>query len=333
MASNESETRGRRILLTGATGFIGRHVLPALVRAGYDVRCASRAPARAAAVQGEGQWVEMDVEDPRSVASALQGCDAALYLVHQMHSGKDYPERESLCAEIFRDAAAREGLHRVVYLGGVAPAGGASRHLASRMRTGEVLRSGGVSVVELRAAMIVGRGSASWTMVRDLSARLPAMVLPRWLHNHSWPVAIDDIVAALLAALHLPESPVGFYDAPGPERFTHREILDCTARLIRGREPVSVDVPVLTPRLSSYWLALVTGVDLGMARELVEGLRFDLDPIGPIVWNAIPGHAPMEIETAIRHALADERSAGVPSRAMRVRLELLGAEDAKRWVR
>src|SRR5690606_17744998 len=141
------------------------------------------------------EWVRLDVEDPASTKAALDGCDAAFYLVHGMGRGVDYPEREARSARNFARAAADRGVRRIVYLGGMLPADGPpSRHLASRERTGEILRSGRVSTIEARAAMIIGKGSASWMMVEDLARRLPAMLLPRWLKNCSYPIAIDDVI-------------------------------------------------------------------------------------------------------------------------------------------
>ena len=173
-----------RVLLTGATGFVGRHLYPALLAAGCRVRCATRNVGQARRAHPDREWVHFDVERPDIVRAALEGCDAAFYLIHGMGQGADYPEREARSADNFVRAAEASGVRRIVYLGGVAPSGArASKHLASRHRTGELLRAGAVSVIELRAAMIIGAGSASWTMVRDLAARLPAMVLPSWLRN------------------------------------------------------------------------------------------------------------------------------------------------------
>jgi uncharacterized protein YbjT (DUF2867 family) len=176
------------ILLTGATGFIGSHVAIALAAAGYEE------PGRS--------WVEVDLERPDTLPAALAGCAGAIYLVHGMGTGRDdYPEHERVGAETFASAAATAKLSRIVYLGGVVPPRGASRHLRIRARTGEILRAGAVETIELRAAMVVGAGSASWGMVRDLARRLPAMVLPRWLRNVSYPIAVEDVVKGLIAAL------------------------------------------------------------------------------------------------------------------------------------
>lgn len=297
----------RRALLTGATGFVGSHLYPALVAAGWRVRCASRRPERAQAASPDREWVRFDVTDRASMRAALEGCEVAYYLVHGMAEGAGYPEREARGAVDFREAAQDAGLRRIVYLGGVAPAGEPSRHLASRLETGRLLRAGKVPAVELRAAMIIGAGSGSWQIVRDLAARLPAMVLPRWLQHTSCPVHIDDVVRALVHAADMPLESSVWLDVPGPERIAHRDLLRRVAAVMDKR-PRLVSVPVLTPRLSSYWIALVTRADLGLAQELVEGLRSDLVPSGPSIWDTMDG-GPMPLDQAIRRALAQESRA------------------------
>lgn len=303
-------TRPQTILLTGATGFVGRHLYSALLRAGHRVRCTSRNPDRARARHPDREWVRLDADQPASFPAALRNCNAAYYLVHAIGEGRDYPEREARAARAFRGAVADAGLQRIIYLGGVAPRGRGSRHLRSRLETGELLRRGPVPTVELRAGMIIGRGGSSWQMVRDLAARLPAMLLPRWLHNHSWPVDIEDVVFALVSALSIPADASGWYDVPGPERLSHRELLGQVAEQL-GHHPVMVGVPVLSPRLSSYWIAAVTRADLGLAQELVEGLRTDLDPSGSLFWDLFPSHERVPLGTSIRKALEDPCPAGM----------------------
>lgn len=318
------------ILLTGATGFIGRRLAVALEAAGYTVHNASRDPAKAREREPSRTWIELDLERPETIAPALAGCDAAFYLMHGMGPGHgpDYPALEAAGATAFAELAAAAKLRRVVYLGGVIPVSGSSKHLASRERTGEILRAGATSVVELRAAMIIGAGSASWTMVRDLARRLPAMLLPRWLKNSSYPIAVEDVVAGLLAALELPGAGSQVLEAPGAERVTHRDILVRTAAAM-GRKSLMLSVPVLTPRLSSYWIALVTRTDLAMAKELVEGVRFDLEPSGAVLWDRIT-HVPMPLDAAIKLALIDDPSGDAPSPAMIERLRGIGAHHVLR---
>lgn len=309
----------RKVLLTGATGFVGSYLYPALIAAGEEVRCATRSVTSARRRWPDREWVRLDADEPASLGPALAECRVAYYLIHEMDVGDRFEEHERRAAEAFADAAAAAGVERLVYLGGVAPSGTPSRHLRSRLTTGEVLRRGPVPAVELRAGMVMGAGSSSWQMVRDLAARLPAMILPRWLRNRSWPVFIDDVVLALLAAAH-PRVPARrWYDAPGPEGLTHRQLIDRVAASF-GRRPLLLDVPVLSPKLSSYWIALVTRTRLRLARELVQGLTSDLEPSGELIWDHVPGYAPTSVARAIELCLADEKDASVPSADARRRL-------------
>ena len=308
------------ILLTGATGFVGSHLRVALAAAGHTIRCATRSPEEARSKAPDLTWVAADLMQPETLGPALAGCEAAVFLVHAMGTGHedDYPAREKDSAEAFAAAAARAGVKRIVYLGGVVPTTSASRHLRSRQRTGEILRAGTVETIELRAAMVIGAGSTSWIMVRDLARRLPAMVLPRWLRNTSFPIAIEDVVRGLVAALSLPAGASRIYELPGRERLTHKDMLVRTAAAM-GHRPFLLSVPILTPRLSSYWIALVTRTSLAMAKELVEGVRSNLEPTGTSLWDEIH-QEPMPIDEAIRRALNDEAAPVIPSPAMRARL-------------
>jgi uncharacterized protein YbjT (DUF2867 family) len=326
-AATHDEMPAMRVLLTGATGFVGRHLYPALEAAGHQVACSSRDPERAARAWPRRAWVRLDVDEPASFAPALQGCDAVIYLVHQMGAGEDYGTREARAARGLREAAAAAGVSRIVYLGGVAPTGPISPHLRSRLSTGELLRDGPTPAIELRAGMIVGQGSASWQIVRDLAARLPAMVLPRWLNNRSSPIAIDDVVAALLWALRTPLASSAWYDLPGPEVLTHRALIERVARVL-GKHPAMLEVPVVSPRLSSYWIALVTRIGLDLARELVQGLQTDLLPAGGSPLANMPGYRPVELEQAFRNALADEHADGALAPATRHRMQTLGRSAA-----
>jgi uncharacterized protein YbjT (DUF2867 family) len=259
----------------------------------------------------EREWVRLELSEPATVRAAIEGCDRAVYLVHSLGSAEDYPEREGRAARTFRAAAEHAGLERIVYLGGVAPEGEVSRHLESRLNTGRVLRGGSIAAVELRAAMVIGRGSASWQMVRDLAVRLPVMLLPRWLDYRSCPMAIDDAVAAILVALD-PRTHGGWYEAPGSECLSHRQMIERVARLMGSHIP-ELRLPVLTPTLSSYWIALVTRTDIRLARELVQGLQADLMPRGPSIWERLPGYPRVPLDEAIHDAFEDETSGEVPS--------------------
>lgn len=302
------QTASRTLLLTGATGFVGRHLDAALPETDWKVRRATRNPEKAAQLG----WVHLDVEQPETIEPALEGCDAAVYLIHSIDDSDDYPEREARAAEAFRTAAERAGVRRIVYLGGVAPKDRASRHLQSRIHTGEILRSGSCSTIELRSSMVIGAGGSSWMMVRDLAARLPAMLLPRWLRYSSWPVWIEDVVIAIIEALDVPLEGSAWFDLPGPERMTHADLLSRVAKSM-GKDPTLVGVPVITPTLSSYWIALVTRADLALARELVQGLQSDLDPSGEVFWERLEGRQPTAFQTAVYQALEDEAAEDVPT--------------------
>ncbi len=300
--------RSRTLLLTGATGFVGRHLDAALAETDWKVRRATRNREKAA----EPGWVYLDVEQPESIQPALSGCDTAVYLIHSIDASRDYPEREARSAEAFLSAAEHSGVRRIVYLGAVAPEGRGSRHLASRLHTGEILRSGSVSTIELRSSLIIGAGGSSWMIVRDLAARLPAMLLPRWLRYASWPVWIEDVVIAIIDALDLPLAKSAWFDLPGPERMTHAELLSRVAKSM-GKDPTLVGVPVITPTLSSYWIALVTRADLALAKELVQGLQSDLDPSGEVFWERLEGRKPTAFQTSVYQALEDEAADQVPT--------------------
>lgn len=303
------------VLITGATGFVGSRLADALHAAGVSVRCGSRRPERAAADRPGLDWVRFDLEDPDSIEQALRGTRAAVYLVHLMADGDGYAERERRAAATFARLAAESGLERVVYLGGVAPQGPPSEHLQSRLDTGRILREGAVPTLELRAGMIIGEGSESWKICRDLAARLPFMLLPRWLRSRSAPVAVDDVIAGLSAALDLPLAGSTIYDLPGPEVLTAEEILVRAARL-RGMQPRTLALPLITPQLSSYWLKLVSGADFMVAQELVHGLVHDLLPTHPPLWDAMPGMEPLGFDAAVRRATAEEGPRALQIRAL-----------------
>lgn len=317
------------VLLTGATGFVGRHLRPALEAAGYRVRCTSRDPERAEQAAPDVDWVRLDLDDPASLAPALAGCQRAYFLIHGMDSGEGYAEREVAGARRFREAAEAAGVERLVYLGGVAPRGEPSRHLAARLATGEALRAGSLSAVELRAAMVIGEGSESWLMVTDLARRLPAMLLPRWLQHTSWPISIEDVVRGLLTALRLELPGSAVFELPGAERIRHRDLLQRVSRGL-GRRPLLLDVPFVTPRLSSYWIGFVTRAKVALAKELVRGIGSDLEPSGTSLWEFAGLDSPLPLDLAFARALADLGQNDPPSRATLARLRSLG--EAQRLV-
>ena len=312
MSHTTTDAQGRgRVLLTGATGFVGSSLHPALVAAGWDVRCASRNADSAEARWPDRSWVQTDVADGDSVARALEGCDAAFYLVHGMAgAGEDFRRAEISQAETFLRAAESAGTQRIVYLGGVTAEKDPSVHLKSRAEVGETLRSGRVSAIELRASMIIGYGSLSWLIVRDLAARLPVMVLPRWLRSRTEPVGIDDMVIALVRSIDLDVDGSAAFDTPGPEILSGREILERTARDLGLREPIMIEVPFLSPRLSSHWVRFVTRAEWSVAREVVVGLREDLLAADAGFWTRI-GHTDLlPFDESARRALEAEAAEG-----------------------
>lgn len=302
-------TIAMRILVLGATGFVGRALTPALAQAGETVRAASRrAPA---GVLGAAEWVHCDTRDMASLRRALEEMDCAYYLVHSMGKGAgDFRAVERASARNFLRAAEERGVSRLVYLGGPEPSHTPSEHLASRLEVGEVLRGGRVRALELRASMIVGHGSASWKIVRDLSMRLPVMILPRWLESQMSPVALPDVVRALVAARDVPLLTNAWFDLPGPDVLRATEMLMAVGRLT-GRKIPAVHVPVLTPKLSALWLRLVSGADYAVASELVAGLRDDLLPRGAHFWERIGDHPQWSFVAAAEEALRAERAEGV----------------------
>lgn len=276
------------------------------------------------------EWRRCDLHRPETLANALSGVDVAYYLVHSMGGGNaDYRGMERSAAQAFTRAAADAGVRRIIYLGGPAPLGPPSEHLRSRLETGEVLRSGTVPTVELRASMVIGAGSASWQIVRDLAMRLPVMVLPRWLKSRTMPVSLDDVLVALAAAAELPVAGSEWFDIPGPEVMNGQQILERIAAL-RGRRFLALEVPLLTPQLSALWLKLVTRTDFALARELVVGMRDDLLPHDDRFWK-LAGHTELVgFDDAARTAIAGEvPQRGIRGHAARAIEKLAGAVTAR----
>jgi uncharacterized protein YbjT (DUF2867 family) len=299
-----SSAAGGAVLVTGATGFIGRALVLGLVKRGRNVVALSRQQRETGADGVE--WRQCDLNEPSAVGAALSGVRVAYYLVHSMGGGAaHFRDLERRSAEQFAASAALAGVERIVYLGGPAPEGTPSEHLRSRLEVGEILRAGPVRTVELRASMVVGCGSASWQIVRDLAVRLPIMVLPKWLSSRTRPVALDDVIAALIAAADLPLQRSEWFDLPGPETMSGEQILQRIAAL-RGRRFIALKVPLLTPRLSALWLRLVTRTDFSLARELVLGLTEDLLPKDERIWSLIDHRQLLSFDESARRALAAE---------------------------
>ncbi len=313
------EDRGAPVLVTGASGYVGGRLVPRLLDAGYPVRCYARSPRKL----GDRPWasdprvtlVRGDVADPDALRAALSGCRAAYYLVHSMIAAReDYARRDRELARTFAHAAAAAGVPRIIYLGGLGETGAdLSRHLASRREVESALAEAGVPITVLRAAMIIGSGSASFEILRYLVERLPVMVTPRWVSTPAQPIGIRDALFYLVECLRVPETAGRTLDIGGPDVVTYREIIDLVAEVRGLRRRRILPVPVLTPHLSSLWIHLVTPVSRHIARPLADGLRnpvvcrnddaVELMPhrrltVREAVEAALGRHAANEVETA-----------------------------------
>ncbi|WP_159044418.1 NAD(P)H-binding protein, partial [Streptomyces sp. NRRL B-24085] len=273
---------GLRCLVTGATGYIGGRLVPELLDAGHRVRCLARSPDRLRdhPWAGRAQVVAGDVTDAASVARALDGVDVAYYLVHAMGSGKDFEETDRRAARIFAEQAHAAGVRRIVHLSGLTPAGvpghELSPHLRSRAEVARILLDSGVPATILRAAVVIGSGSASFEMLRYLTERLPVMVTPSWVHTRIQPVAVRDVLRALVAGATMPPDVDRAFDVGGPEVLTYRQMMLRYAAVAGLPRRVILPVPVLTPGLSSHWVGLVTPVPASIARPLTESLRHEV---------------------------------------------------------
>jgi|RhiMethySRZTD1v2_1073278.scaffolds.fasta_scaffold23195_3 uncharacterized protein YbjT (DUF2867 family) len=263
------------VLLTGATGYVGGRLLNILEGSGHRLRCLARRPgalhARAAA---ETEIVVGDSLDPASLEGAMQGVQTAYYLVHSMGAGGDFEDKDRQAAWNFGEAARAAGVKQIIYLGGLGESDGPlSPHLRSRREVGRVLRESGVPVIEFRASIVIGSGSLSFEMIRALTERLPVMIAPRWVATPAQPIAIEDVLAYLIDALKLQPGQSRIFEIGGADQASYGEIIQEYARQ-RGLRRVIIPVPVLTPRLSSLWLGLVTPVYARIGRKLVESLRY-----------------------------------------------------------
>lgn len=296
----------RRILVTGATGYVGGRLAAALERAGHTVRCLARRPEALRGRLAPGtEIIRGDCLDPSTLPAALAGVDTAYYLVHSMGSGRDFAALDREAAANFGSAARAAGVRRIVYLGGLGDAGQLlSPHLRSRHETGEVLRQSGVPVVEFRASIIIGSGSLSFEMVRALTERIPVMICPRWVEVAAQPIGIEDVIAYLMAAADLPEGEVGVFEIGGPEVVSYGDIMREYARQ-RGLRRLLIPVPVLTPWLSSLWLGLVTPVYARVGRKLIDSLRNPTVVASDRVRCVLP-IAPRPLSEAITRAITEE---------------------------
>ncbi len=316
-----SAEKGQLCLVTGATGYIGGRLVPALVDAGYRVRVAVRDPRRARDQPwaDRAEVVQADMTLPSTLPGAFEGVRTAYYLVHSLGAGRSFEELDRRAAEAFGQAAFAAGTARTVYLGGLTPDQPEhllSPHLRSRAEVGRILLSSGVPTAELRAAVILGSGSASFEMLRYLTERLPVMVTPRWVSNRVQPIAVRDVLRYLVLVASLPEKVSGSFDIGGPEVLTYRDMMLRYAAVAGLPRRLIMPVPVLSPSLSSLWVGLVTPVPGTIARPLVESLRHEAVCRNNDIAHYIP--APEEglvgFDEAVRLALARVRNADVTTR-------------------
>ena len=293
------------ILVSGVTGYVGGRLVPRLLEAGYRVRVLVRDASR---LQGR-PWVDqvevacVDILQPERLTFAMEGAGTAYYLIHSMRETSEFEHRDLEAARNFGESARVAGVQRIVYLGGLGdPEGHLSRHLRSRQETGALLRQSAVPVTEFRASIIVGSGSVSFEMIRYLAERLPLMVCPRWVYTRVQPIAIRDVLSYLMSALQSSESAGKTIEIGGADVLTYREMMTSYAR-VRGLRRALIPIPLLTPRLSSYWVHLVTPIPAIIARPLIDGLHNETIVRDDLARELFPAIRPIDYETAVRLAL------------------------------
>lgn len=277
--NGQPKSHKRLILVTGASGYIGGRLVPRLLESGYAVRCMVRDQDKVAlrpwAKNPDVEFVVADAQEESALCVAMEGCEAAFYLIHSMvAAGKEYRNRDRKIAETFARAAAQQKLERIIYLGGLGETGdGLSEHLISRREVERALCSGPVPVTVFRAAMIIGSGSASFEILRYLVERLPVMVTPRWVQTESQPIAVSNVVYYLVKCLEIDDTIGATIDVGGPDVLTYAQIMQEMAKALGLKPRKVLPVPILTPWLSSWWIHLVTPVSAKVARPLAEGLK------------------------------------------------------------
>ncbi len=292
------------VLLTGATGYIGGRLLSRLEERGVRVRCLSRRPdVLAGRIGPETEIVSADLNEPATLARVLTGVDTAYYLVHSMSSRTPFAQADRDAATAFCEAARAQGVRRIVYLGGLG-SGDRSEHLESRQEVGRILRRSGEPTIEFQASVVIGSGSTSFDMLRALVDRLPVMITPRWVGSRCQPIAIEDLLDYLVAALEYEPAGGEIFEIGGANVVSYRELMGEYARQ-RGLRRAMIPVPVLTPRLSSLWLGLVTPVHARVGRALIESLRSDTTVTDPRALDVFPIR-PRTVGDAIARALRNE---------------------------
>lgn len=295
----------RRILLTGATGYVGGRLLKALEAKGYMVRCLARRPEfLESRVAASTEVVAGDVMDPVTLGRAMKGAHTAYYLIHSMGTTEGFQEADRTAAKLFGETAKTAGVKQLVYLGGLGGGSDLSTHLESRQEVGRVLASSGIPTIEFRASIIIGSGSLSFEMIRALVEKLPVMVTPRWVRMRAQPIAIEDVIAYLLATIEQPRDRSHVYEIGGPDQVSYLDIMREYARQ-RGLKRLVIPVPVLTPRLSSLWLGLVTPVYARIGRKLIDSIRNDTLVTDESALEAYPVR-PRGVRDAIERALVNE---------------------------
>jgi uncharacterized protein YbjT (DUF2867 family) len=300
--TNDSPTT----LVTGASGYVGGRLAAHLIGGGASIRVAGRHPDKLRRRFPEAEAVELDVARRETLEPAMRGISTAYYLIHSMDAGARFDERDRVGARNFARAALRSGVRRVIHLGGLGDdADDLSSHLESRHETGRVLAEYGPSLIELRAGIVIGKGSASYRMLEDLVERLPLMITPRWVETRSQPIAIDDVVRYLADAGRVgTDHHHTIVEVGGPEVLSYREMLRRVGRA-RGRTPVVLSVPLLTPFFSSLWCGVVTSVPTSVARPLIEGQRNETVVRSAAAAKIFPDVVPVGFDAAVSCAAAE----------------------------
>lgn len=334
----------RTVLVTGASGYVGGLLVPRLLDEGYAVRALTRSGHLDAPWVPDVEVCRGDVADRDDLRRALDGVDVAYYLVHSMDGGRDFARRDRDLATGFGRVAREMSVGRIVYLSGLHPEGEElSAHLASRVEVGEALLGSGVPTAVLQAATVIGRGSASFEMLRYLTTRLPVMVAPRWLDNRIQPVGVDDVLHWLVAAAGLPTEVSRTFDVGGPDVLTYREMMQGFAAVTGQHRRLILTLPVMTPWLASHWVGLVTPVDAAVAKPLVGSLVHEVvcgeDDLEALVGAPAGGRTPYldavrramtGVEPDPRHATSVALGTGLAAAALTVAVLAAGALAGRR---